>query len=203
MRVLIADDQRSFGTTLADMVRYCGHEVVGVVGSGLEAINAYSRHKPDLVLMDHWMPRLNGVTASRHIIAKNPAARVVLLSAWSPLDGADASGAMCFLPKPVDLARLNATLLTVSQTIPPPATEEVLNGDDLFNANPTPIDQDISQMPVADPYGAQLAPIPPEIISPIETFPVATFPLEPDIVDRKTARKRGNGNRRRRTARAR
>jgi two-component system, chemotaxis family, chemotaxis protein CheY len=117
MRVLIADDQRSCGIALADMVRYCGHEVVAIVGSGLEAIQAYTLHKPDLVLMDHWMPRLNGVTASRHIIAKNPKARVVLLSAWSPLDGADESGAICFLPKPVELARLNATLLTLSQSV--------------------------------------------------------------------------------------
>ena len=166
MRILIADDQRSFGTTLAEMVRYCGHEVVAIVGSGLEAIQAFSLYKPDLVLMDHWMPRLNGVTASRHIIAKHPGARVVLLSAWSPLDGADDSGAMCFLPKPVDMARLSATLLTVSQSIaPPPMAEETTYGH--FIAEP---------MPDAGP--AAWVTIPPEIISPIETFPVATFPIE-------------------------
>ena len=118
MRVLIADDQRSFGTALADMVRYCGHEVVAIVGSGLEAIQSYTLHQPDLVLMDNRMPKLNGVTASRHIIAKNPDARVILVSAWSPLDGADESHAMCYLPKPVDLARLNATLQKVASTLP-------------------------------------------------------------------------------------
>ena len=164
MRVLIADDQRSFGTTLAEMVRYCGHEVIGIVGSGLEAIHAYTLHKPDLVLMDHWMPRLNGVTASRHIIAKNPAARVVLLSAWSPLDGADQSGAMCFLPKPVDMDRLNATLLTISQTIAPAPVEEI------------PVSEPEIQSPLNSPVS--VVPIPPEIISPIEIFPVATFPIE-------------------------
>ena len=169
MRILIADDQRSFGTTLAEMVRHCGHEVVGVVGSGLEAIQAFSLHRPDLVLMDHWMPRLNGVTASRHIIAKYPSARVVLLSAWSPLDGADESGAMCFLPKPVDMARLSATLLTVSQSIAPlPIFEETNNGH--FIAEPMPV--------LAEASPAAWASIPPEIISPIETFPVATFPIE-------------------------
>jgi len=174
MRILIADDQRSFGTTLAEMVRFCGHEVVGVVGSGLEAIQSYSLHKPDLVLMDHWMPRLNGVTASRHIIAKNPAARVVLLSAWSPLDGADESGAICFLPKPVDMERLSATLLTVSQTIPPPAFFPAAGENGHFAPNsismqPTPT----PEVPVFKP-----GPIPPEIISPIETFPIDIFPLE-------------------------
>lgn len=120
MRVLIADDQRSFGTALADMVRHCGHEIVAVVGSGLEAIKAYTLHKPDLVLMDYWMPQLNGATACRHIVAKDPAARVVLVSAWSPFDSTDESGALSFLPKPVDLGRLNATLLNVSHTLPIP-----------------------------------------------------------------------------------
>ena len=44
----------SVGTTLAALVCHCKHEVV-VVGSGLEAIEAYSRHQPDVVLMDYWM----------------------------------------------------------------------------------------------------------------------------------------------------
>jgi len=206
MRILIADDQRSFGTTLAEMVRYCGHEVIGVVGSGLEAIQAFSLHRPDLVLMDHWMPRLNGVTASRHIIAKHPSARIVLLSAWSPLDGADQSGAICFLPKPVDMARLNATLLTVSQSIAPLITQEINNGH--FISEPMPI------MPDASP--AAWVPIPPEIISPIETFPIATFPIEKlpvgeinaigglttEVLSKKPARKRRTSNARKKRARA-
>ncbi len=166
MRVLIADDQRSFGTALADMVRYCGHDVVAVVGSGLEAIHAFTLHKPDLVLMDYRMPKLNGATACRHILAKTPTARIVLLSAWSPLDGADRSGAMCFLPKPVDLARLNATLLTISQSIAPPAPELA---DNIY---PFPVPN--SDLP--SPSSELLASIPQEIISPIEHFPIENFP---------------------------
>src|SRR2546430_6175930 len=123
MRILIADDQRSFGTALAEMVRYCGQEVVGVVGSGLEAIQAYTRLHPDLVLMDYWMPRLNGATACRHILAKDSGARVILVSAWSPLDGADKSGALSFLPKPVDLERLKDTLQGIAAPFPSPAQE--------------------------------------------------------------------------------
>jgi len=120
MRVLIADDQRSFGIALADMVRWCGHDVVAVVGSGLEAIHAYTLHKPNLVLMDHRMPKLNGATACRHILAKDPSARVILVSAWSPLDGTDESGALSFLPKPIDLERLKAALGSVAKIVPPP-----------------------------------------------------------------------------------
>ena len=120
MRVLIADDQRDVGTSLADLVRHCNHEIVGVVGSGLEAIQAYTKLHPDVVLMDYWMPKLNGATACRNILAKDPAAHVILVSAWSPSDDVCASGAVAILPKPVDLDRLNATLHAVAETLPAP-----------------------------------------------------------------------------------
>ena len=51
MRVLIADDEKAFSTVLADLVRSCGHEVVDVVHSGLDAIRSYrrcrTRRRPD------------------------------------------------------------------------------------------------------------------------------------------------------------
>ena len=115
MRVLIADDQKGVGTTLAAMVSHCQHEVVEVVGSGLEAIQAYDRHKPDLVLMDYWMAKLNGITACRNILAKDPAARVILVSAWSPANDLSGSGAIAVLSKPVDLKKLEAALDDASQ----------------------------------------------------------------------------------------
>src|SRR6267378_3337392 len=118
MRVLIADDQKDVGRALADMVRGCNHQIVGVVGSGLEAINAYSSLHPDLILMDYRMPKLNGGTACRHIIARDPAARVILVTAWSPSDDTSVSGAIAILPKPVALERLDATLQTVAQMLP-------------------------------------------------------------------------------------
>ena len=80
MRVLIADDQKSVGTSLAEMVGLCHHQVVEVVATGMEAIQAYDRHRPDVVLMDYRMPKLNGITACRYILAKDPNARVILIS---------------------------------------------------------------------------------------------------------------------------
>jgi two-component system chemotaxis response regulator CheY len=110
MRVLIADDQKSVGATLADLVSECNHEVVEVVGSGLDAIQAYTRHRPDVVLMDYWMSKLNGGTACRNILAKDPAARVILVSGWSPLRELDDSGAISVLSKPVDIGQLEQAL---------------------------------------------------------------------------------------------
>lgn len=122
MRVLIADDQRTVGTSLADLVRNCNHEIVAVVASGMEAIQAYSQHHPDVVLMDYWMPKLNGATACRNILAKDPSARVILVSGWSPANGIERdSGALALLGKPVDLSDLSTVLNQVAQTLPAPS----------------------------------------------------------------------------------
>jgi two-component system chemotaxis response regulator CheY len=122
MRVLIADDQRSVGTSLADLVRHCNHEIVAVVGSGVEAIQAYNQHRPDIVLMDYWMPKLNGATACRNIVAKDPTARIILVSGWAPSSGIiGGSGALALLAKPVDLNQLAAALNDAAQTLPRPA----------------------------------------------------------------------------------
>ena len=117
MRVLIADDQKSVGTSLAELVRHCNHEVVEVVASGLEAIQAYARHHPDVVLMDYHMPKLNGATACRNIVAKYPGARVILVSG-SPKEIGD-SGALTILLKPVSLEQIYAALYQAGQPAPP------------------------------------------------------------------------------------
>jgi two-component system chemotaxis response regulator CheY len=116
MRVLIADDQKSVGTSLAEMVQRCQHEVVEVVSSGLEAIHAYGRHHPDVVLMDYQMPKLNGATACRNIMAKYPEARVILVSGVSREIGG--SGALAVLVKPVKLDALYAALYDAAQPRP-------------------------------------------------------------------------------------
>jgi CheY-like chemotaxis protein len=121
MRVLIADDQKTVGTTLADLVTHCNHEVVEVVGSGFEAIQAYTRHRPDVVLMDYWMSKLNGATACRNILARDPDARVILVSGWSPTTDLSESGAVSVLSKPVSLHLLEEALKAAMEPAPQPA----------------------------------------------------------------------------------
>ena len=118
MRVLIADDQKTLGTSLAEMVSLCHHHVVEVVSTGMEAIQAYARHHPDVVLMDYRMPKLNGITACRYILAKDPKARVILISGWSAPVEPEASGAIAILTKPVALPILEAALNAASQSTP-------------------------------------------------------------------------------------
>jgi two-component system chemotaxis response regulator CheY len=116
MRVLIADDQRTVGTTLAALVSKFEHEVVEVVGSGFEAIQAYHRHRPDVVLMDYYMPHLNGATACRNILSRYPAANVILVSGVAGAEDLNHSGARAVLSKPIDLARLKGLLCTPAST---------------------------------------------------------------------------------------
>lgn len=89
-----------------------------MVESGLEAIQAYNRHHPDVVLMDYWMSKLNGVTACRNILAKDPAARVILVSGVSPLTALSDSGAVAVLSKPIRLDRLEQALYDAVQQPP-------------------------------------------------------------------------------------
>lgn len=123
MRILIADDQRAVGQSLAALVQRCGHEVVEVVSSGLAAIQAYTREKPDVVLMDYSMPQLNGATACRMILSKNPDARIIIVTGGPHTQAIMESGARAILSKPVDLDRLYAALYDAgsgsAQTIQP------------------------------------------------------------------------------------
>lgn len=112
MRVLIADDEKSFSTVLAALVHSCGHEVVSVVHSGLDAIRSYRLHKPDVVLMDFAMDRLNGLTACRNILSDDPSACIVFLSGLTDRSELTPkySGAQAVLQKPITRARLEEAL---------------------------------------------------------------------------------------------
>jgi len=116
MRVLIAEDDKPVAGTLAAMVRSSKHDVVEIVGSGLDAIHAYERHKPDVVVMDYLMSRLNGLTACRNILAKDPAARIILVSgALGPQElEISHSGAIAILQKPITVAQLQQLLDSIA-----------------------------------------------------------------------------------------
>ena len=118
MRVLIVDDDKLFARLLAQLVGVCQHEVVDVVSSGLEAIRSYQKNKPDVVLMDFDMEKLNGLTACRNILSHDPAARVVFLSGIaSEMDLSPAySGAIAVLSKPIAVQQLKELFERLGET---------------------------------------------------------------------------------------
>lgn len=124
MRVLIAEDDKGVAGALAGMISVSNHEVVEIVGSGLDAIRAYERHKPDIVVMDYLMSGLNGATACRNIVSKHPAARIILVSgALAPQElSRTQCGAAAILRKPLTVWDLQNAIESVSMQ---PATSGV------------------------------------------------------------------------------
>jgi DNA-binding NarL/FixJ family response regulator len=81
VRVLIVDDHAVMRDGLRALLEAQPKlEVVGSVGDGYQALRAIKDTRPDVVLMDIAMPRLNGIEATRHIVEANPQIRVVILS---------------------------------------------------------------------------------------------------------------------------
>ena len=90
--VLVVDDHAPFRTAAAGVLaRLHEFTVVGEAADGDEAIDAAARLRPDLVLMDVRMPRVDGLTAARTILARAPHTRVILCSTYDLTDEAAAS----------------------------------------------------------------------------------------------------------------
>jgi len=80
MRVLLADDHALFRDGVRSLLEARGVEVVGEAGDGGQAVEAALRLRPDVVLMDITMPRMNGLEATRLIKAQAPEIRIVMLT---------------------------------------------------------------------------------------------------------------------------
>ncbi|AMV36083.1 PAS domain S-box protein [Planctomyces sp. SH-PL62] len=113
-RILVVDDSRDSALSMAEILRILGCEV-RTAHDGVEAVAAADDFRPDVILMDVGMPRLNGYDATRRI-REAPWGRdilVVALTGWGqPADRALSRQAGCdaHLVKPVDLSELESLL---------------------------------------------------------------------------------------------
>jgi two-component system, response regulator PdtaR len=101
-RVLIAEDEALIRMDLAEMLAEEGYDVVAAVDDGEQAIARTDELRPDLVILDVKMPRLDGISAAERIAAQR-IAPVVILTAFSQRDlvgRARDAGAMAYLVKP-------------------------------------------------------------------------------------------------------
>ena len=103
-RVVIAEDEALIRLDLAEMLGEEGYDVVGEAGDGQRAVELVEEHRPDLVVLDVKMPRLDGISAAERIAAQR-IAPVVILTAFSQRDlveRAREAGAMAYLVKPFE-----------------------------------------------------------------------------------------------------
>jgi CheY-like chemotaxis protein len=105
IRILIVDDEPAMREVIKLILK--NYEVIEAA-NGLEAIKRCEERKPDLILMDIMMPRMNGIEATKIILEKFPDARIVAVTAYATHKGKEMleAGALEILEKPFGRRKL-------------------------------------------------------------------------------------------------
>ncbi|CCH21656.1 response regulator [Micromonospora lupini] len=134
IRVLIADDQALVRAGFAMIIGSREDlEVVGEAGDGLEAVALAGRLRPDVILMDVRMPRLDGIEATRRLVAAGQPARIIMLTTFDldePVFAALRAGASGFLLKdirPDELATAVRVVARGEALLAPTVTRRLLD----------------------------------------------------------------------------
>ena len=142
IRVLIVDDDDLMRAGLrAVLSSDDGIEVVGEAGDGAEAVKAAGQLAPDVVLMDVRMPGLDGIAATRELLALSPGVRVVILTTFEDDDyvfgglRAGASGFLLKRTRPEELIEAVHTIASGESLLSPSVTRTVI---DRMARQPTP-----------------------------------------------------------------
>ena len=104
-KILIVDDVAFVRKKLKSIMNQIGARVVGEASNGIEAINSYKLMHPDIVLMDIFMPEMDGISALKSLRSINPNVVVIMISAMGEaaiVKEAVYSGASGFIVKPFE-----------------------------------------------------------------------------------------------------
>jgi DNA-binding NarL/FixJ family response regulator len=122
VRVVIVDDHAVVRRGLRELIASIPEcETVGEAGNGEEAIRVVNELHPDIVLMDISMPVMDGVEATRAIMAEHPDTRVIMLtsdSAKSRVFGALEAGAAAYVLKDTEPDRILMRVRSTAKTVP-------------------------------------------------------------------------------------
>ncbi|HLW59242.1 MAG TPA: response regulator [bacterium] len=102
-RILLVDDEALIRMGMRAILKDLGYEVVGEAADGREALQKVAALRPDVVLMDIKMPGMNGLEATRRIMATHPVP-IIVLTAYnqrSLVEEAADAGVLAYLMKPV------------------------------------------------------------------------------------------------------
>ena len=111
-RVLVAEDEALIRLDLKEMLEEEGYSVVGEAADGEQAVEMAGRLRPDLVILDVKMPKMDGIAAAERIAGER-VAPVIILTAFSQRDlveRAREAGAMAYLVKPFQKKDLVPTI---------------------------------------------------------------------------------------------
>ena len=112
-RLMIVDDSAVSRKVLCENLKQRGHEIAGEAGDGEAALMVYDKVRPDLVTLDLSMPGMDGLECLRRLIAKDPAAKVLVISAQGTEhmhEVAKEAGCAGYIVKPFDWVDLYETL---------------------------------------------------------------------------------------------
>lgn len=109
LSVAIVDDEKDLTFVLKTGFTRQGIEVMFVAHNGREAVELLKQAKkmPDVVIMDYWMPVVDGVTAAREMLAIAPGVKIIFLSGERlSEEEALGTGAIGFIRKPASLNKI-------------------------------------------------------------------------------------------------
>lgn len=110
--ILIVDDEAPIVETLSGLLRDDGFEVTSA-GTGFEALQQIETHAPDLVLLDIWMPGLDGIETLKVIKKDNPRTHVIMITGHGNIDTAVQAiklGAYDFIEKPLSFEKVTVAI---------------------------------------------------------------------------------------------
>ncbi len=111
--ILIVDDLAFIKLLLRDLVEKAGFRVVGEASNGEEALQMFQDKRPDVVLLDITMPKMDGLTALKKILEIDPNANVIMCSALGQqrlIVQAIQMGARDFIVKPFRSERVISSI---------------------------------------------------------------------------------------------
>ena len=116
-RILIIDDHAILRMGLTSLLNAeKDMAVIGDASDGADGIEKFRQLKPDVVIMDLMMPEIDGIEATRHIIAETPSAKILLLTTFDTSDGianALEAGALGAVMKNCEFSELVAAIQSV------------------------------------------------------------------------------------------
>ncbi len=104
-RIMIADDSDAIRLVLQDILSIGNHEIVAEAVNGEETVKKFSEVRPDVLLLDLAMPKKDGLTVLKEVMANHPTAKVILITAsdnQSIINECLSVGATAFISKPFD-----------------------------------------------------------------------------------------------------